>query len=108
MVKRWHSDFIVSAHEFGHCIGIPDEYLDYSGYNNLIIRNSQPTWDTLCNAAHANVALRNWHSQFNESIMSIGTTVYPAHAATMWAAVDEMTINGPNQATHGTWAVVSP
>ena len=106
MAKRYHSNYTVSAHEFGHLLGLPDEYLDYSGLNNATIRNSQPLWDTLCGQAHA--ALRNWHAQFNDSMMSIGTKLYPSHAVTIWEAVERMTQNGPNQATNGTWTIDHP
>ncbi len=104
MVKAWQSDYVVSAHEFGHCFGVPDEYLDYSTFANATIRNSQPLWDGLCTAYGA--PQRNWHSQFNGSLMSLGSTVYPAHGVTICNGLDTMTQAAPNNMPAGSWNVV--
>lgn len=106
MFKEWRSDYVVSSHEFGHLIGLPDEYLDYTGMSNATIRNSQPLWDAACGLAH--VPKRNWHAQANESIMSLGTRLYPAHATTLWVALDVMTQQPPNSMPAANWKVVSP
>lgn len=108
MVRNWQSLYCVAAHEFGHCIGLPDEYLDYSGFNNATIRQSQPRWDQLCGVNEANVPTRNWHGQFNDSMMSIGDRLYPCHAVTLWKALDDMTQNAPNSMTAQSWTVVAP
>ena len=84
-------DYCVSAHEFGHLFGLPDEYLDYSGYSNEAMKTSQPHWDSLCDAHEPKIAKRNWKSAFNESVMSVGTQVYKCHAVTVWEAVERVT-----------------
>ncbi len=104
--NRRYGIYTVSAHEFGHLFGIPDEYLDYSAFSNLTIRNSQPLWDNLC--AKWNLTRRAWNGQFNDSIMSIGTRVYPAHAAPIIEAVSEMTAHGANALAADGWSVVGP
>lgn len=106
MYKNWKSDYVVSAHEFGHLIGLPDEYLDYSGMTNDTIRKSQPLWDNACNLA--NVPPRNWHGQGNDSSMSLGRRLYPAHAATIFVALDSLTQDIPNNMPAASWSVVSP
>jgi len=103
MYKQWKSDYVVSSHEFGHLIGLPDEYLDYSGMTNATIRNSQPLWDTAC--TNAGVPLRNWHAQANDSIMSLGTRLYPAHAVIIWSALDALTQEAPNNFPPSDWTV---
>ncbi|MHC4505231.1 MAG: hypothetical protein ACYTFI_18155, partial [Planctomycetota bacterium] len=107
MLQAWRqsveADNIVSAHEFGHLLGLPDEYLDYSGYGNLAIRNSQPNWHAFCDAAH--VARRGYNSQFNDSMMSVGTVLYPSHAVTLWRALDGMTRRAPNRLPQGSWTI---
>lgn len=108
MVRNWQSLYCVAAHEFGHCIGLPDEYLDYSGFTNMTIRNSQPLWDQLCGVNEANVPTRNWHGQFNDSMMSIGDRLYPCHAVTLWKALDDMMQNAPNSMAAQSWIVEAP
>jgi hypothetical protein len=103
---RRYGIYTVSAHEFGHLIGIPDEYLDYSEFSNLTIRNSQPFWDNLCNKW--NLTRRAWNGQFNDSMMSIGTRIYPAHAAPIMEALSVMTSRGPNALAADNWTLVSP
>ena len=103
---RRYGIYTVSAHEFGHLIGIPDEYLDYSGFSNLTIRNSQPTWDNLC--TKWGLRRRAWNGQFNDSMMSIGTRIYPAHAATIMEALSIMTNTGGNTLPAGGWSLVEP
>lgn len=106
MYKNWKSDYVVSAHEFGHLIGLPDEYLDYSGMTNDTIRKSQPLWDAACMLAK--VPQRNWHTQGNDSTMSLGRRLYPAHAATIFVALDSLMQDVPNKMAAGSWSVVSP
>jgi len=106
MVKEWKNKYVVSAHEFGHCLGIPDEYLDYSGFSNATIKNSQPMWDAICTLV--GVPKRNWHGQWNDSIMSIDRRLYPAHAVTLWFELDLLTQSFPNNYPPADWKILSP
>jgi hypothetical protein len=103
---RRYGIYTVAAHEFGHLFGIPDEYLDYSGFSNATIRNSQPNWDKLC--TKWGLRRRAWTGQFNDSMMSIGTRVYPAHAATILEALSIMTDTGGSTLLAGGWSLVEP
>lgn len=94
------ADYCVSAHEFGHMFGLPDEYLDYTSYSNEKMKRSQPAWDRLCDEHDPPVPKRNWRSQFNESVMSIGTHVYKAHAIPVWDAVQ--------RSTRAQWRILEP
>ena len=84
-------DYVVSSHEFGHLLGLPDEYLDYSSLSNQTIIQSQPRWDNLCDLHTPPVPKRNWRAAFNNSIMSIGRLVFKAHAVTIWKALEDET-----------------
>jgi hypothetical protein len=96
------ADNVVSAHEFGHLLGLPDEYLDYGVHmgGSATMVNSQPAWDTLCGQHAPAIPARNWHDAYNDSMMSVGTTIYKAHAITLWdclrtASGQAWTITGP-------------
>ena len=80
------ADNVVSAHEFGHLLGLPDEYLNYSRHmaGSAVMVNSQPAWDTLCGRHAPPVPTRSWNDAYNDSMMSVGTTIYKAHAITIW------------------------
>ncbi len=91
MVKRTRAgqavaDNVVSAHEFGHLLGLPDEYLNYGVHmaGSAIMVNSQPAWDLLCGQHVPAVPVRAWNDAYNDSMMSVGTTIYRAHAITIW------------------------
>ena len=106
MIKRTDKSrafgaYTVTAHEFGHLLGLPDEYLDYSGMNNQQIRASQPNWDAMCARHTPPVPTRDWRGAFNQSIMSVGVVVYKCHAVTIWQAL--CTASGSNR-----WTIVSP
>jgi hypothetical protein len=94
------ADYCVSAHEFGHMFGLPDEYLDYTAFNNDKMKRSQPLWDRWCDQHDPAVPKRNWRAQFNDSAMSIGTRVYKAHAVTIWEAMERL--------TGERWRILSP
>ena len=91
MVRRTRAgqaiaDNVVSAHEFGHLLGLPDEYLNYSLHmsGSAVMVRSQPAWDAACGRHAPPIPARAWADAYNDSIMSVGTTVYPAHAITLW------------------------
>jgi len=96
------ADNVVSAHEFGHLLGLPDEYLDYSVHmnGNAIMVNSQPAWDILCGMHAPPVPTRPWHDAYNDSIMSVGNRVYAAHAVTLWQCLEA--------ASGHPWSIVAP
>jgi alpha-D-ribose 1-methylphosphonate 5-triphosphate synthase subunit PhnH len=54
------------------------------------------------------VPTRNWHAQANQSMMSLGTRLYPAHAATLLMALDSLTQDAPNNMPAGEWRVRLP
>ena len=80
------ADNVVSAHEFGHLLGLPDEYLNYSRHmaGSAVMVASQPAWDALCGQHAPPVPVRSWNDAYNDSMMSVGTTIYRAHAITIW------------------------
>lgn len=80
------ADNVVSAHEFGHLLGLPDEYLNYGIHmaGSATMVQSQPRWDALCGTHMPPVPTRGWNDAYNDSMMSVGTTIYPAHAITIW------------------------
>ena len=91
MVRRTRAgqsiaDNVVSAHEFGHLLGLPDEYLNYSVHmaGSPAMVASQPAWDVLCGTHAPAVQPRAWNDAYNDSMMSVGTTIYRAHAITIW------------------------
>ena len=107
MVRRTRAgqaiaDNVVSAHEFGHLLGLPDEYLNYSLHmaGSAVMVASQPAWDALC-ATHAPaVPPRAWNDAYNDSMMSVGTTIYRAHAITIWDCL--------RRASAQAWTITAP
>ena len=107
MVKRLTAgmavgDNVVSAHEFGHLLGLPDEYLNYGIHmgGNATMVASQPKWDALCGQHNPAVATRPWNDAYNGSIMSVGTTLHAAHAITLWDCLQK--------ASGDDWTIVAP
>lgn len=107
MVKRLTAgmavaDNVVSAHEFGHLLGLPDEYLNYSKHmkGSQVMVKSQPEWNRLCNLHNPKISIRQWDDAYNGSMMSVGTTIHPAHAITIWYALE--------QASQIKWKIISP
>lgn len=97
--------FAPDAHEFGHAIGLPDEYRDYNAaafsaakYDNL--RNKQNTFDQLARAAGVSPPDR-WGDR-TSSAMSTGVDVLPRHYLTLWEALGSMTTP---HITRDQWAI---
>jgi hypothetical protein len=96
------ADYVVSAHEFGHLLGLVDEYLNYSQHmaGSDIMVKSQPAWDRLCTEHVPQITQRSWNDAFNDSMMSVGTTIYPAHAITIWDCL--------RKASQNDWTITEP
>ena len=76
----------VGEHEFGHAIGLPDEY-----QNNTTgpLGTQQTALGTL--AAAAGVAAPAQWGDNTSSLMSSGVDVLPRHYLTFWEALGQMT-----------------
>jgi hypothetical protein len=86
----------VADHEFGHVLGLPDEYQCYDSLPPsapAAIRNSQNRFRELCPAANVPVPeiATEGRNVFNSSIMSAGTEVLKAHYTTLWKALCDLT-----------------
>lgn len=82
----WLHTYCVSPHEFGHCIGLPDEYTTYDSMAR--IRNAHQDWENLC--LNAGVS-HNPYVKLNYSIMSNGVLFAPCHAVTLWERLEAIT-----------------
>jgi hypothetical protein len=71
------SDYVVAAHEFGHCLGLPDEYRLYPG---MTIEGAHDQYRQLC--TNAGVATPRYPTM-SDSIMSCGKRIYEAHYVTI-------------------------
>src|SRR5215470_19329439 len=84
--QAWHYRYRVAAHEFGHALGLPDEYMDsYHGIGT----QAHDNWRQLCN--QAGVPFRPV-PKFDASIMSCGWQTYPCHYVTLWHALGQLTL----------------
>lgn len=82
---NWLYRYKVAVHEFGHCLGLPDEYSD--SYPALGTQ-AHDEWQRLC--AAAGVASRPV-PKFDASIMSCGWQTFACHYVTMWDALGALT-----------------
>ncbi|MES2263807.1 MAG: hypothetical protein V4724_35260 [Pseudomonadota bacterium] len=78
-------DYKAAIHEFGHCLGLPDEYRMYDG---MTIAGAHAAFDALCEAAH--VRGRPYPAK-HDSIMSCGMKTYPSHYVTILDCMKKMT-----------------
>jgi len=78
--------YSVGEHEFGHAIGLPDEY-----QNNTTgpLGTQQTALGTLASAA--GVAAPDQWGVNTSSVMSAGVDVLPRHYLTLWEALGQMT-----------------
>jgi hypothetical protein len=90
---NWLYRYKVAVHEFGHCLGLPDEYQD--NYPALGTR-AHDEWRRLCTAA--NVPSRPV-PKFDASIMSCGWQTFGCHYVTIWDALCALTAGlvAPNE-----------
>lgn len=80
--------FSPAAHEFGHAIGLPDEYTNHLTGN---LGQKQTDFIALANAAGVRPPDRWGQGDRTASVMSVGVDVLPRHYLTLWEALGEMT-----------------
>jgi len=84
----------VAVHEFGHCLGLPDEYITYPA--DWTIAGAHDSWRALCTTAtdENGASLLAKMPAFpvkHLSIMSMGTTSVACHYVTIWDALAKAT-----------------
>jgi hypothetical protein len=93
LTGKYKYRYTILDHEFGHVLGLPDEYMLYTnpGYKDAI-RNAHTAWVGLCNNA---VVPPNPHGDglayMTNSIMSHGTVISDCHYVTMHDCLRKMT-----------------
>jgi hypothetical protein len=97
---NWQYRYKVSSHEFGHCLGLPDEYTTYPPGG--VAGNVHTEWKALC--ARASVA-PNPYPVFNSSIMSCGWVTFPCHFVTVWDALVKLTNRHPYNIGAADWII---
>ena len=90
----WDYPYCVAVHEFGHCLGLPDEYITYPA--DWTIAGAHDKWKALCTAATddsgASLLLKMPPYPVKQlSIMSMGTTTTACHYVTIWDALVKAT-----------------
>ena len=78
--------FSPAAHEFGHALGLPDEYVNRTTGN---LGAKQTAFVNL--AQQAGVAPPDRWGDRTSSVMSVGEDVLPRHYLTIWEALGQMT-----------------
>ena len=78
--------FLPAGHEFGHALGLPDEYRNYVSGN---LADKQRAFERL--ARQAGVAPPDPWGRRTSSVMSVGMDVLPRHYLTLWEALGRMT-----------------
>jgi hypothetical protein len=88
--RDWFFRYRVVDHEFGHCLGLPDEYMD--NYGGSIGTASHDSWRALCGRAGvpANIVSTGPGGK-NRSIMSCGWVTNACHYVTLWDALSRET-----------------
>jgi hypothetical protein len=85
--EGWSNAYSVAEHEFGHMLGNPDEYDDPLHPHDEAKRKA---WMAMVESAGVNVPMGGEETS-TSSQMSKGTDVLPAHYATIWDALGELT-----------------
>lgn len=96
---NWHYRYKVANHEFGHCLGLPDEY---TLYPDGPIGNAHSSWAALCRQANV---VPNPYPVFNTSIMSCGWITHPCHYVTIWDALGNLTRIPPYNINKNAWVI---
>lgn len=78
--------FSPAAHEFGHALGLPDEYVNRTTGN---LGAKQQAFVNL--AQQAGVSPPDRWGDRTSSVMSVGVDVLPRHYLTIWEALGQMT-----------------
>ena len=90
------NSYSVSAHEFGHLLGNPDEYVDSTAPgSNALLNASQTKWTALVVSAGLKAPV---FGEDTSSQMSNGIDVIPAHYITLWEVLGQMTAPDIKQA----------
>jgi len=89
--QNYEYNYRVCDHEFGHCLGLPDEYTLYPKGGPL--EHAHARWRELCISLNIepNPYAQEGRNVFNESIMSAGWRVDPCHLVTIWDALGKLT-----------------
>ena len=85
--EGWSNPYSVAEHEFGHMLGNPDEYDDPLHPHDEAKRKA---WKAMVESAGVSVPMGGEETS-TSSQMSKGTDVLPAHYATIWDALGELT-----------------
>ncbi len=78
-------DYKAAIHEFGHCLGLPDEYRLYDG---MSISTAHDQFEILCRSVP--IRPRPYPAK-HDSIMSCGMSIYPSHYVTILDCLRKMT-----------------
>ncbi|MFH7319967.1 OmpA family protein [Desulfurivibrio sp. D14AmB] len=78
--------YSVAEHEFGHALGLPDEYVNRT---SGVLGDKQTAFANLAQAA--GVAPPDRWGERTSSLMSAGVDVLPRHYLTIWEALGHMT-----------------
>jgi hypothetical protein len=85
--EGWDNPYSVAEHEFGHMLGNPDEYDDPLHPHD---EAKFKAWKAMVESAGVSVPMGGEETS-TTSQMSKGTDVLPAHYATIWDALGELT-----------------
>ena len=78
--------FLPAGHEFGHALGLPDEYVNRT---SGLLGDKQQAFVHL--AQQAGVSPPDRWGDLTSSVMSVGVDVLPRHYLTLWEALGHMT-----------------
>jgi hypothetical protein len=105
-LTNWRYEYRVGDHEFGHCLGLPDEYKIYDP--SSIIGPAHQSWVTLCGASGVRpnpYPASEAQNLFNRSLMSAGWVTSACHYVTVWDAVRRMTAGPPYSIPAADWVI---
>ncbi len=106
ILNAWRYEYRVGDHEFGHCIGLPDEYMIYRPGSGLAPAHA--AWVALCTTAGVlpnPFPAAEDKSVYNRSLMTAGWVTCACHYVTIWDAVRRMTNVPPYNVAPGDWVI---